>query len=84
MEELAQMLVGLVSDHPIFASVIAVVGVLRLIVPLIEQAVRIVVGATPTETDDLMAEKIFSSKVWNGFLAIMDWLVSTNTKRFRK
>ena len=84
MEELAQILIGLVSSHPVFASVIAVVGVLRLLVPVAEQAVRIVVGATPTKRDDELAGKVFSSKAWNAFLIVMDWLVSTNTKNLRK
>jgi len=84
MEELAQWLVGLVSDHPLFASVIAVVGVLRLLVPLVQKGIMVVVGATPGETDDELAEKVFSSKMWNYFLIALDWITSLDTKKLRK
>ena len=84
MEELAQWLVGLVSDHPLFASVIAVVGVLRLLVPLIQKGVMVVVGVTPNEADDALAEKVFSSKAWNLFLTALDWITSLDTKKLRK
>lgn len=84
MEQIAELLIRFVSDYPWFAGAIGIVGTLRLLVPLIQQAVRIVVGATPSDRDDELAEKVFSSKAWNAFLAIMDWLVSTNTKKLRK
>ena len=84
MEALSELLLQLVSLNPALAGVITVVGVLRLVIPLVTQAVRIIVGATPGQRDDELAEKVFSSLIWNGFLALLDWLASTDTKRLRK
>ena len=84
MELFTEYILHFVSGYPLFSVVVAVVGVLRLVVPLFTQAVKIIVGATPGRADDEFAEKMFSSKMWNSMLALIEWLSSVETKKLKK
>lgn len=70
------LLLDLVSKYPVVASVIAVVGILRLVIKPLMSIVHSVADSTESAKDNEVLEKIESSKVWQGLVWLIDYLSS--------
>jgi len=73
MEEL---LVELVAKYPMAASIVAVVGVLRITVKPVMSAVRSIVDATATQKDNEFLDNVEGSKIYKAFIYVVDWFSS--------
>jgi len=75
-----QIIIGLISGfavkYPIVASVVAVVGTLRLIIKPIMVAAQAVVDATPSEKDNKVVKKVEESKFYKFLMFILDYVAS--------
>lgn len=69
-------LVGLVSGNPAFASIVILVGSLRLAVKPIMTLLQIYVKLTPYDADDKWLASVEASKGYKVLVYLMDWLLS--------
>ena len=76
MEPFSHWALSMLSGHPLFASVLAGVGAMRLVIPPVVTAVKAIVKATPTQKDDRLLDDALSSVVWNRTLDVISWLSS--------
>lgn len=75
------LILDLVSQHPIIASVLAVIGALRLINKPLFALLHTIVDVTATEIDNRYLKMIEESKLYKGFLFILDYLGSVKVKK---
>jgi len=80
-EWIAELLIGFASGNPIVASILMVIGILRVTIKPLMSVVHIIVDATATKKDNEAVEKVEASKGWKTFLYIIDWLGSIKLKK---
>ncbi len=73
--------VSFLSQYPVTASILTVVGALRLAIKPVVSAIRVVAKETLSPKADKVVEDIFNSKSWNTVLYILDWLTSIKLKK---
>lgn len=71
-----QLLVELVMKYPVAASIVGVVGVMRVVFKPAMSLARAYVGATATQKDDELLNKVEASKIYKGFAYVLDWFAS--------
>lgn len=70
------LIVKLLSEYPKVIAALAVVGSVRLMVKPIMSAIKQIAAQTKTEKDNLLIEKVESSKIYKGFVFLVDWITS--------
>ena len=78
---LEQLLMSLVSQFPYLSVIIATVGAMRLTVPVLMQALRMIAKQTATTDDDKALDRIERSPNYLKFLSILEWLTSIKISR---
>ena len=68
------------KQFPIFGSIVAIVGFLRLLIPPLMQIARIIVNWTTTKEDDKILDE-FEQSYLKKFLVLVEWLTSIKTLR---
>ncbi len=71
-----EMLVKLLQSYPKIAAALAAIGALRLVVKPIMAVLRTITAQTPTPVDDEALANVEHSKLYLGFLFVLDWLAS--------
>lgn len=69
------------SQYPVTASILAVIGALRLAIKPLVSAIRVIAKETLPPKADKVVEDIFTSKTWNTVLYVLDWLTSIKLKK---
>jgi len=69
-------LLNMLSGNPAVASIIVVVGTLRLAVKPLMTLLQLYVKLTPYDNDDKWLASLEMSKGYKLFLYLMDWLLS--------
>lgn len=57
-------------------TIVAFIGSFRLIFKPIVSGIRVIVDATPTQTDNEFLDKVLSSKWYGLFQYLLDWFIS--------
>lgn len=70
------LLLDLVSKYPVVTSVIAIVGILRLIVKPIVSILESIAAATESKVDDIALEKVKTSAIYKGLVWLLDYVAS--------
>lgn len=78
--ETASWLEKLVEGYPILASVIFVVGILRLVLKPTLSILRNIANATKTIKDNELLDKVERSKILKAVLYALDYLASIKIK----
>lgn len=76
-----EMLLALIGKYPMVASVLSILGLIRLIVKPIMEVIKAYVEFTPNKEDDSFVNKVIASPIYNKFLFILDWLFSIKIKK---
>lgn len=76
MEDLIGILIPIISKYPIVASILMVVGGLRVVIKPIMSALRSYVEYTDSPNDNVKLDKIESSKLYKTLSYILDYLAS--------
>lgn len=71
-----QAILALFSDHPVFMTVLSVVGALRLLNKPLFSLLHAVVEVTPTKSDNELLAKVEASKAYKWFVYLLDWFAS--------
>ena len=66
----------LMTQFPIVATILAVIGGLRVIFKPIMTAIEAIVAATPSDKDNLVVEGIKANVLYKGFVWILDFFAS--------
>jgi len=69
-------LLGLVAQYPILASILMVVGILRLVIKPIFSIAYVIADETVSKADEEFIKKIEDSTVMKGLVFALDWLAS--------
>lgn len=69
----APLIVDFAQSHAWLATLIAIVGTLRLVMKPIVTAVEIYVKNSPSTADDAFLEKAERSLLWKVFFWLLDW-----------
>lgn len=72
-------LVEWATQYPIVASILMVIGVLRVVMKPLMDFLRAVVLATPGTGDDALLAKVEASKIYGYWLYFLDWIGSIKT-----
>ncbi len=67
---------GLLSGNPIVASILVIVGSLRLAIKPLMTLIQIYVKLTPYDSDDKWLQNLEMSKGYKLLIYLMDWLLS--------
>ena len=71
-----EILIGLVAKYPVVASILSIIGLIRLLVKPVMEIIKAYVAYTPSKEDDSFVNKVIASPIYNKFLFILDWLFS--------
>jgi hypothetical protein len=71
-----QFLLELASKYPVVVAVCSVVGIFRLVFKPTVALVKLIVAATPSESDDKVVADIEASGIWKAVLWVVDYLLS--------
>ena len=71
-ETVAQLMV----QFPWIATILMVVGVIRLVVKPLMELAKSVAASTPSTKDDAVIAGVESNKIYKTFLFVIDWLFS--------
>jgi len=71
-----QVLIDLVTKFPVLASIVAVIGILRIVVKPVMSAARSIVDATPSQKDNEFLDKLEGHKIYKAFIYVVDWFSS--------
>lgn len=74
--DLTQLLLDLVAKYPVLASIVGVVGLLRLIIKPIMVALKSIVESTETPKDNELLVKVEESKIYKAVIFLLDYLAS--------
>lgn len=74
--DIAAIIIQLAEQHPFIASVVAVVGVLRIIFKPIMSVIEAYIAYTPDKGDDAKLEEVKSGKVYKAVAFVLDWFAS--------
>ena len=72
------------GGNGVFLQIVSIVGTLRLLVKPLMESVKLVMDLTPTKKDNEFLEKVEKSKIYQGVLFVLDWLVSFKPKAVLK
>jgi len=78
------MILGLLKEYPGFMSIIAMMGMLRVIFKPLFALIETVVATTPTKKDDEAWEAVRGSKAMEMILWLLDYLASIKLKNLKK
>ena len=79
---LIKPLLGIYSgEQGPLAQFLTVVGTLRVTIPPIQNVLSLVVILTPTEIDNQIYNKIINSKIYKGFIYVLELLSSLKLKK---
>lgn len=85
MQELImQFIMWALAKHPAFATLIVMMGTLRLVFKPIMTAINEVVGLTETKVDDEYLKKVLSSKYYKAICWLIDFLASVKLPQAKK
>lgn len=76
MEYLQGLLASALANFPGIVEVLAIVGVLRVINKPLLALLHAYTGATSSTADDALLNNMEQSKIYTGFLFVLDWLGS--------
>lgn len=76
LDGIIQTILVWVSQYPIFATILMVVGVLRLVMKPLMSFLHEFVLATPGEGDNVLLDKIEKSPIFSTIMYVLDWLAS--------
>lgn len=74
--DIIALIAGFADKFPIIATVLMVVGALRVINKPLFAVARALVAATPADSDDKILDSVEQSKVYQVFSFILDWSAS--------
>ena len=74
------LILDLLTQHPMLASVLVIIGACRVINKPLFALFHAVVDVTKTEIDNEWLKKVEESKAYKTFLFLIDWLGSVKTK----
>lgn len=74
--DLSVIIIELVSKYPVLGSVVAVMGMARLILKPLMVFLKEAVLATPSDKDDLVLGKVEGSKIYKAIVFLLDYLFS--------
>jgi hypothetical protein len=77
---LATLLINLVSQHPILASIVGMLGIARMINKPLFALLRAYVLATPNPADDLVLDRVEASKAKKAVDFALDYAFSIKPK----
>ena len=77
-------LLKLLSGNPAFASILIVVGTLRLAIKPLMTLLQLYVKLTPYDHDDKWLASVESSKGYKLVLYLLDWLLSVKISEKQK
>ena len=81
MEEMLMSIISwIVNRYPVAVTILAFLGMLRMMIKPIMTAIGEIVLITPTDKDDKLLEKVKQSKVFKALLYILDWTTSLKIK----
>ncbi len=75
------LILELSTKYPSLATVIMVVGTLRLLVKPLMSFLREFVQITPTHTDNAWLKRLEESKWWKAALYFLDWFGSIKLQK---
>lgn len=78
MEEL---LISLVSQHPVLASILLVMGFCRSIMKPVMTIYKAYVDFTPSKEDDSFYNKVISSSLYNKVVFLLDYFASIKIEK---
>lgn len=70
------LLLDLVGKYPVIATVIAIVGILRIVIKPLVSIMENVAAATETKADDVVVEKVKTSAIYKGLVWLIDYVAS--------
>jgi hypothetical protein len=76
MEMIVSLVMGFAAKWPVVASILFVIGCLRVVFKPIFAVLHAYVAFTPNEADDAVLEKIEGSVVYKNALWVLDYLAS--------
>lgn len=76
MEEILAFILFFISKYPVFASILVVIGALRLINKPLFAIIRSVAEYTESPKDDELLNKVEGSKIYRGICFVLDYLGS--------
>ncbi len=69
-------ILGLAASYPIITTILAIMGVVRVVMKPVMSIIRMVVKATPSKADDKKLNEVERSWWWKAILYILDLLTS--------
>lgn len=75
-----QFIIDLAVKFPWVMVVISIIGVLSIVVKPLMSIIGNVVKETKSQKDDLVFEKVENSKIYKGFIYVLDWFASIKIK----
>ena len=76
MDMIIALVSGLLAKYPAVTSVLVIIGGFRAALKPLREVLGAIVGATPTQKDDLMLTKVEGSKVYAAIKFVVDLLFS--------
>lgn len=76
MDAIAAFLLSLATQYPIIASVLMIIGTLRLIIKPLFSFLHTITDATPSVSDNEFLAKVENSTFLKTALFLLDWLAS--------
>jgi hypothetical protein len=77
---LTDTIIGLAEKYPVIASILILLGSLRLLIKPIMAGVRLWTTSTESTRDDELLDKVERSWGYTAFLFLLDWLTSIKLK----
>jgi len=74
--DLSVIIIELVSKYPVLGSIVAVVGLIRIIVKPVMVALKSIVESTESPKDNELLVKVETSKVYKAVMFLLDYLGS--------
>lgn len=74
--DLSLIIIELIQKYPVMGSIVAVVGLIRIIVKPVMVALKSIVEATESPKDNELLVKVEESKVYKAVMFLLDYLAS--------
>ncbi len=74
--DLSVIIIELIQKYPVIGSIVAVVGLIRIIVKPIMVALKTIVDSTESPKDNELLVKVEESKVYKALMFLLDYLAS--------
>jgi len=71
-----EMLIALVAKYPIVSGILSILGLIRLLIKPIMEAIIAYAKWTETPKDDSLVNHVIKSPIYSKFLFVLDWLFS--------